>query len=170
MRLIVCSAEVSGKAPVPFPSTPKNHGFISGRELSLVHLPTPHALTTLHRSCKAAGSKGLEGSSWETWSTKKFPGRKQDFSFFGAASQGRFSDRAAQQSYPWLSQQQNEDPLARTSDVICKKIKCGTLVYQMFPMWLCASLNWDSSQPELRTHSLNQSSSPTEKDTFKKSI
>lgn len=61
MRLIVCSAGESGKAPVPFPRTPKNLGFVSGKELTPVHLPTPHALTTSHRSRKAAGSKGLEG-------------------------------------------------------------------------------------------------------------
>lgn len=77
MRLMVCSAAVSGKVPVSFPLTPKNFG-LSAKELSLGHLPTSHSRTTLHRSCKAAGSKDLKESSWETWSTKKFPRRKQE--------------------------------------------------------------------------------------------
>lgn len=150
MRLIVCSAGESGKAPVPFPRTPKNLGFVSAKELPLVHLPTPHALTTSHRSRKAAGSKGLEGSSWEMWSTNKLPGRKQERQgriwTFDAAPQGRFSDGAAQWSYIPLAQSTAKwRSWLGCQTVICKIIKCSTLVYQTFPMWLCTSLNEDSS-------------------------
>jgi len=65
-------------------------------------------VTILHRSCKAAGSKGLEGSSWKPGapriSRKKAKKTRENLNFLDAAPQGRFSDRAAQQSYPWLSQ------------------------------------------------------------------
>lgn len=111
----MCSAGESGKAPVPFPRTPKNLGFVSAKELPLVHLPTPHALTTSHRSRKAAGSKGLEGSSWEMWSTNKLQeeSRKDKGEFellMLPLREDLVTGLLNGHTYPWPSQQQNEDP------------------------------------------------------------
>lgn len=122
------------KGSSPSPWRAENLSLPSGEELSLVHLPTPHALTALHSSSRLPGQKAWEG-------LHEKPGAQRHFQEESRKDKGEFElfltlpireDLVMGVLNGHIPSGSGRDLVAGTSD-ICEKIKCRTPVYQAFP-------------------------------------